>query len=195
MKKHFIYLSLLAFVLTVAACKKEHEKELGQLKEIRTLLVRTDSSLAKINREELEETETEIKNNSQFIQFNINQIGDTLDFKTALFLTDYRTLRTDYEIVISMHKRASAAVDSAQKNLDNLEHDLQNNSLAEGLTAEGAVEREGEQAEELFKATETIWLKLRQTEKNYATLAPKIKEYMAQLNQRLAEKQAAGQPK
>lgn len=179
-----------------AACNgAQHKEALEEIDGLRLKLKQTDSLLANVDREEAERLGTEVRNNSQFIQFNVNKIGDTLDFKTALFLTNYRSLLRGFETVDETHKRIGMAVDSITNNLGNLQHDIQNNSLAKGLTPEGCIEQEEEQVNEVYERAGELRSILESAKAGYDTLAPKVRDYMAELSIRLAEKQNTPQNK
>jgi hypothetical protein len=110
------------------ACKNEqHDKEIAQIGTIRNKLEMTDLLLKNVDHEMADRLGTEVKNNSQFIQFNINKIGDTIDFKTALFLSHYKTLQDQLEGIAENGEKLETAIDSTKKTLDNLEHDIVNN--------------------------------------------------------------------
>lgn len=189
MKKHLV--SILCVTVFLFSCGGSgHDKEIGEIGKLRGLLQQSDSVLGKIDREEAERLGTEVRNNSQFIQFNINKVGDTLDFKTGLLLTDYRSLLKSFETAEETHKKLKSAVDSTRQNLENLEYDLKNNTLAQGLTPEGCVEQETEQVNAIFERSKEINSLLNNAKGSYDTLAPKIADYIKLLNVKLAEKQA-----
>jgi hypothetical protein len=189
-KKHLIIGIIIAAFLS--SCKGEsHDKEMTDINNLRIKLVRTDSILKKIDQEEAERLATELKNNSQFIQFNINKIGDTIDFKTSLLLNNYHSLLPAFEAVADNHKKIAAAVDSTNTSLNYLEHDIQNNSLAKNLTPEGCIEQEEEQVNEMYEYAATLRPSFDKAKKGYDSLSPKIADYMKSLNQKLADKMAA----
>ena len=186
MKKHLFYIAFAA--LAFSGCKNPYEKELAQLEAVRKTLSAADSVLAITNAAEAERLAKEVRNNLQLVQFNINKIGDTIDFKTALLLTEFRSLAKSLESVEKSHKRIGMAVDSAANNLGNLEHDLMNKSLAKEFTAEAAVAAERRQAEDLYGRAKNLPLQLSTIKAGYDTLAPAINNYLAELKRRLAEK-------
>lgn len=187
-KKHLIYMIVIA--ASLAACKRiNYDKELAEINSLRAKLNQTDSILKIADREEAERFATELKNNTQFIQFNINKIGDTLDFKSALLLNNYRSLLPAFEAFVADHKKLSTAIDSTGKTLDNLVHDLQNNSLAKNLSAQTSVLQEKEQVNEMYEYAGIMRSNLKRAKSGYDTLTPKIAEYMKSLNQQLADKQ------
>lgn len=189
MKKNFI--SILCTAAFLFSCNGTvHKEEIEEIGNLRSVLQQSDSVLGKIDREEAERLGTEVRNNSQFIQFNINKVGDTLDFKTGLLLTDYRSLLKSFETAEETHKKLKSAVDSTRMNLDNLEYDLKNNTLAQGLTPEACVEQETEQVNAIFDRSKEIYTLLNNAKGSYDTLAPKIADYIKLLNVKLAEKQA-----
>ena len=189
MKKYFFYttIALAAF----ASCKNEpYKEEVEEIGRLRVKLVQTDSILKTVDAEDAERLGTEVRNNSQFIQFNLRKVGDTLDYPSALLLTNYQALLRGFETVDETHKKITMAIDSVEHSLDNLEHDLRNNSLAQGLSPEECVEEESEQVKELNDRSKELQPLFVNTKASYDTLAPKIRDYMGKLNQRLSEKQA-----
>lgn len=191
MKKHFG--KIFVFIVMFAACKNaEHEKQISDINNLRAKLVKTDSILNSVDAERAEELETEVKNNSQFIQFNINKIADTIDFKTALFLSSYKMVQDAFGGLAENHKRIKTAADSTSKNLDNLEHDINNNSLAKGLTPESCIEQETEHVNEMYEFAAKLHSVFDRAKLGYDTLTPKINAYMKLQNQILTERQAQG---
>jgi hypothetical protein len=187
--KTYLITGLLGLTLLGSCNGAKHKEQLEEIDGLRKKLVRVDSVLATVDREEAERLGTEVRNNSQFIQFNVNKIGDTLDFKTALFLTNYRSLLRGFETVDETHKQIGSAVDSISNNLNNLQHDIENNSLAQGLTPEGCIEQEEEQINEVYEKAGELRSILQGAKAGYDTLAPKVRDYMAELSIKLAEKQ------
>jgi hypothetical protein len=183
------------FILAVAfsACKNaEHEKQMEEINNLRAKIAKTDSLLKNVDAEAAERLETEVKNNSQFIQFNINKIADTIDFKTALFLSSYKMVDDAFDGLTINHKRIKIALDSTSRNLDNLEHDINNNSLAKGLTPENCIEQESEHVDEMYDFASKLRSVFDRAKIGYDTLTPKVNAYMKLQNQRLIEKY--GQP-
>lgn len=174
------------------SCRGEqHEKEIAQINSMRNKLEMTDLLLKNVDLEMAERLGTEVKNNSQFIQFNINKIGDTIDFKTAVFLSNYKALLEGFEGVAENGERLEIAIDSTEKTLNNLEHDIVNNSLAKGLTAEGCLKQEEEHVNEMYEYAGTMRPILEKAKASYDTLTPKVNDYMKLLNQKLAEKSSS----
>src|ERR1044072_15535 len=129
MKKHLAY--GFAIALLLFSCKGEqHEKEIAEINSMRNKLEMTELLLKNVDHEMADRLGTEVQNNSQFIQFNINKIGDTIDFQTAIFLSNYKALHEGFEGIAENGERLEIAIDSTRKTLDNLEHDIVNNSLA-----------------------------------------------------------------
>jgi hypothetical protein len=189
MKKH-LFIVIVAAAMLVACKNEKNEKALAGIKDLRVKLAGTDCILTSVVRSEIDKLESEVKNNSQFIQFNVGKVGDTLDFKTALLLTDYRALRKQFAGYSEDHKRLTAAVDSASKSLDNLEHDLMNNTLAEGLTPEGSLKQEEEQVNQMYDFALDLRSGFTAAKLEHDTLAPKISDYMRLLNEKLATQQS-----
>jgi hypothetical protein len=189
MKLHLIAGILL--ITTFSSCVREkHEKELTEINSLRTALNHTDSVLSKTDLELAERMAAEVKNNTQFIQFNLHELGDSVDFKTYKLISNYGSLLPAFEKVAENHKHLSAAIDSTNKSLDNLVHDLEKNSLAKNLTPESCIQNEKEQVNGMYEFAGAMRSSLDRAKSGYDTLTPKIAEYIKQLNQRLADKQS-----
>lgn len=177
-------------ITTMSSCVRErHEKELSQINSLRAELLKTDSLLGKTDLEFAERMAAEVKNNTQFIQFNLKKLGDTVDFKTYKLLSNYGSLLPAFEKVAENHKHLSAAIDSTNKSLDNLAHDFEKNSLSKNLAPDACIQQEKEQVNGMYEFAGTMRSSLGRAKAGYDTLAPKIAEYMKSLNQKLAEKQ------
>ncbi|MDQ3110781.1 MAG: hypothetical protein M3R17_12880 [Bacteroidota bacterium] len=186
-------LNLMIFSLIItflAGCVRErHEKELAEINSLRTELLKTDSLLSKTDLEFAERMAAEVKNNTQFIQFNLKKLGDTVDFKTYKLLNNYGSLLPAFEKVAENHKHLSAAIDSTSKSLNDLAHDFEKNSLAKNLTPESCIQQERDQVSGMYEFAGTMRSSLGRAKAGYDTLAPKIADYMKSLNQKLADKQ------
>lgn len=188
MKLNVMILSLIITTLT-ACVRKNLDKEIAAINSLRAELVRTDSLLGKTDLEFAERMAAEVKNNTQFIQFNLKKLGDTVDFKTYKLISNYGSLLPAFEKVAENHKHLSAAIDSTNKSLNDLEHDFEKNSLAKNLTPEFCIQQEKAQIEEMYDYVGIMRSSLGKAKSGYDTLAPKIADYMKWLNRQLAEKQ------
>ncbi len=188
MKLNLMILSLLLTCLT-ACVRDKHEKELAAINSLRADLLKTDSLLNKTDLEFAERMAAEVKNNTQFIQFNLKKLGDTVDFKTYKLISNYGSLLPAFEKVAENHKHLSAAIDSTNKSLIDLQHDVEKNSLAKNLTPESCIQQEKTQISEMYDYVGIMRSSLNRAKAGYDTLSPKIAEYMKSLNQKLAEKQ------
>ncbi|MBI3510609.1 MAG: hypothetical protein HY064_08090 [Bacteroidetes bacterium] len=185
---------LIAFLplLFLFSCGERNDKEITEINSLRVKLSQTDSLLLKVDKDEAEKKEAELKNNAQFIQYNINLLGDTLDFKTALFLNYYRSLLRNYQTVADSYSKILLQADSSRRSLDNLEHDLKNNTLADGLTPEKCIESETERVNYLYQHAGDLRSMLEQAKSGYDTLSPKVAGFMAGLNMKLAARNQNG---
>lgn len=173
----------LAF-LTGCGTPAANEKAADEAEKLQAVLGSADSILQKIDVEKAENSARQIKNNSQFIQSNIPKMGDTLDFNTALFLTDYRSLYKDFEVVEKNHRLLRQAIDSSRINLGNLVSDLRSNSLTAGLSPDSAVAYEKRQAAQLREFAIDIQKRLAQATTQYDSLVPRVNEYLELIKQR-----------
>lgn len=175
---------------SLSGCIREkHEKELASIASLRIQLSKTDSVLSKTDLELAERMAAEVKNNTQFIQFNINKLGDTIDFKTYKLINNYGSLLPAFEKVAENHKHLAAAIDSTNKSLDALVHDFENNSLAKNLSPELCVQQENEQVNSMYDFAGAMRSSFDKAKAGYDTLGPKIADYMKTLNQMLAAKE------
>ncbi len=188
MKLNLMIISLVIASLT-ACVRDKHEKELAAINALRADLLKTDSLLNKTDLEFAERMAAEVKNNTQFIQFNLKKLGDTVDFKTYKLISNYGSLLPAFEKVAENHKHLSAAIDSTNKSLIDLQHDVEKNSLAKNLTPESCIQQEKTQITEMYDYVGIMRSSLNRAKAGYDTLSPKIAEYMKALNQKLAEKQ------
>ncbi|HTL80712.1 MAG TPA: hypothetical protein VL651_03345 [Bacteroidia bacterium] len=184
-KKHIVPAIVTTFFL-VSCFGEKNQKQLDEIKDLRAKLTEVDSMLKGVDAEYAESKAAEVKNNAQFIQFNIQKIGDTLDFQTALFLDTYHTLLRSFETVAESHDKISETVDSTRNGLDDLEHDIRENSLAEGLTPEGCLEREQEQVNYLYDNAKQLRSMLDKAKAGDDTLTPKVNQYMTDLKVKLS---------
>jgi hypothetical protein len=169
--------------------REKHDKELAEITSLRAELLRTDSLLSKTDLEFAERMAAEVKNNTQFIQFNLKKLGDTVDFKTYKLISNYGSLLPAFEKVAENHKHLSAAIDSTNRSLNDLEHDFEKNSLAKNLTPEFCIQQEKAQIKEMYDYVGIMRSSLGKAKSGYDTLAPKIADYMKLLNRQLAVKQ------
>ena len=190
MKRNAGLIGVAFITVSIFSCKgADYSKELSTIDSLRNVLRATDSLAALANPEETEEKAEEIENNCSYIQMNVNKVKDTLDFNSALLLTEYRGLAKELESVAKNGKKLEAAVDSVNRNLDDLAHDLTNNSLADGLTAAECVKKEADQVKEMREYADVMLKKKADAQATLDTLQPKINDYVRQMNLRLLEVQ------
>lgn len=173
----------LAF-LTGCGTPAANEKAAVEAEKLQAALSSADSILQKIDVEKAENSARQIKNNSQFIQSSIPKMGDTLDFNTALFLTDYRSLYKDFEVVEKNHRLLREAIDSSRINLGNLISDLRSNQLTAGLTPDSAVAYEQRQAAQMREFALDIQKRHADATMKYDSLVPRVNEYLELIKQR-----------
>ena len=171
------------------SCKFEkHEKEISGINLLRIQLSSTDSLLKNVDVALVERIVIDLQNNSKLIQFNINKIGDTLDFKTASFLNSYRLLLPFFMKVANDHNKIAVAIDSTKLNLTNLEHDILNNSLAQNLTPDACLLLEQEQVKAMYDCAVTLRSTLDEVSKTLDSLSPQIALYIKEQNQKVERK-------
>lgn len=174
-----------AFVigLLLVNCKGEdYTRELGMIDSLKNELAATDSLITSLNRADIAKRAEEITNNSKFIQFNVNKIKDTLDFSTALLLTQYKNTGDAYKRMEQELDNLNSAIDSASIGLENLKHDLANHSLAEGMEAGSSVQHECTQIYQIKTTANDLAKSLENTRKSYDTLLPKVNTFVKKLS-------------
>ena len=184
MNKHLLFVVTIASLLVT--CKGEdYSKELASIDSLKKVLSSADSLIEEVDPEAIKKRGDEIGNNSKFIQFNVNKLKDTLDFNTALMLTDYRAVGKDLRMMSENLEKLEKAVDSARVSSDNLSHDLTNHSLAKGIDAKASVESETEQIGEMHAYAKEMVKKKKQALESYDTLLPKVNSFVQQMSAKL----------
>jgi hypothetical protein len=169
-----------------SSCKgPAHEAELKTIDSLKNVLAQTDSVLALVNVEEVKTRHDEMHNNMQFIQINIDKMGDTLDFKTGLYLSEYKQLRKQLQLIKSGVVQNSALVDSVMKNLNDFEHDLKNNTLDKSVNLEGAIAAEKMQVNALYQGSLNLPKLFIESRTAYDTLSPKVNAFVDQLSTKM----------
>lgn len=180
---------LIAIVIgfLLVTCKgKDYSHELSTIDSLKEVLVSTDSVIATLNTADIAKRTQEIADNSKFIQFNVNKLGDTLDYVTALLLTEYRETGNKYSFYNSEFVRVSNAIDSVNRGLDNLKHDLQSNSLAEGVNPKASIVHETAQVNTIASYVNELSTSLNGVRRSYDTLLPKVNLFVERMSARLA---------
>jgi cob(I)alamin adenosyltransferase len=186
MKTLHLITALLIALLLVTCRGEDYTQDLSEIDSLKKVLVSTDSLIATLNTAEIARRTQEIADNSKFIQFNVNNLGDTLDYSTALLLTEYRETGNRFQFVNEEVKRLSNAIDSMNIGLENLKHDLENHSLAEGIDGKASVVHESTQVNAIHSYTVELIASLNNTRKSYDTLLPKVNSYVNQMSARVA---------
>jgi chromosome segregation ATPase len=150
------------------------------------VLVNTDSLITDLNNPEITQRAQDIADNSKFIQFNVNKLGDTLDYSTALLLTEYRETGTKFRFISDELQRLTMAIDSMYIDLENLKHDLDNHSLAEGVEGKASVTHVSSQVNVLNSYANEMRTTLENTRHSYDTLLPKVNSCVSIINARIA---------
>ena len=171
----------------LVTCKGEdYTKELATIDSLKRVLVSTDSIIQSVDPADVTKKSEEISNNSKFIQFNVNKLKDTLDFNTALLLTEYRQTGKSFKNMAENIERMEKAMDSAKVSLDNLAHDLTNHSLAEGVDAKTSVNAEATQIGEMHAFAAEMVQKKQETRALYDSMLPKVNEFVQQMSVKLS---------
>lgn len=185
MRLRVLFVSLIALLLVT--CKGEdYSHELSEIDSLKKVLVSTDSLIASFNVADITRRTQDIADNSKFIQFNVNKIGDTLDYSTALLLTEYRETGNKYSFMNQELVRLSNAIDSMNTGLENLKHDLENHSLAEGIDGKASVVHESVQVNVIHSYANELKTSLENTRKSYDTLLPKVNAYVNMMSAQVA---------
>ena len=189
MKDLRILIPLLFLLLLVNCNGEDYSHELSEIDSLKTVLTETDSLITSLNNPEITQRAQDIADNSKFIQFNVNKLGDTLDYSTALLLTEYRETGVKFRFVSDELTRLSMAIDSMYMNLDNLKHDLENHSLAEGVEGKASVTHVSSQVNVLSSYSNELRTTLDNTRHSYDTLLPKVNACVNRINARVAPMQ------
>lgn len=186
MKTLHLFAAFVICLLLVNCKGEDYTHELGVIDSLKTELAHTDSLINSLNRADIAKRADDIENNSKFIQFNVNKIKDTLDYSTALLLTQYKSIGDVYKNMDGELNRLTLSIDSASLGLENLKHDLSNNSLGEGMDAATSIQHESTQVFQIKSYAEDLARSLEDTRKSYDTLLPKVNEYVLKLSNQTA---------
>lgn len=179
--------SVTLIALLLVTCKGEdYTHELSAIDSLKKVLVSTDSVIASFNTTDITKRTEDIENNSKFIQYNMNKLADTLDYSTALLLTEYRETGNKYRHVNEEVVRLANAIDSMNRGLDNLKHDLENHSLAEGIDGKASVVHETSQVSVINSYVQELKSSLDNTRKSYDTLLPKVNAFVLRMSSKVA---------
>jgi hypothetical protein len=113
-------------------------------------------------------------------------LKDTLDYNTALMLTEYREAGKFFDKIRNEAQHVGRSVDSARVSLNNLKHDLESNSLAEGIDLNASLAGERAQVAEMKAYAENLQVMVKAAVASHDTLAPKVNVYVKQLNEKLS---------
>ena len=182
MKTLYIISAFIIGILLVNCGGADYARELGQIDSLKKELNRTDSLITAINRADIAKRADEITNNSKFIQFNVNRMQDTLDYSTALMLTQYKNIGDVYKKMDGEFNRLHSAIDSVNVGLENLRHDLLNHSLAKGVDPGASVLHESTEVFQIQSYAGDLAKNLEDTRKSYDTLLPKVNSFVNRLN-------------
>ena len=116
---------------------------------------------------------------------NKDKMGDTLDFKTGLYLSEYKQLRKQLRLIQSGVVQNTALVDSVMKNLNDFEHDLKNNTLDKSVNLEGAMAAEKMQVNALYQGSLNLPKLFIESRASYDTLSPKVNAFVDQLSTKM----------
>jgi hypothetical protein len=139
-----------------------------------------------MNLDDVKKRGEEVANNRKYIQFNVNMLKDTLDYNTALMLTEYREAGKFFDKIRNEAQHVGRSVDSARVSLNNLKHDLESNSLAEGIDLNASLAGERAQVAEMKAYAENLQVMVKAAVASHDTLAPKVNVYVKQLNEKLS---------
>jgi len=178
-----------------ASCSSEtkHPNELRAVDSLCRELAKADSLLRSLPKEQPSAAAAEIQNNIQSATEAINQLQDTISIETATFLTEYRSAKKILSTYAEKHDQLRAALDTLSLNCSHLSNDLRNNSLAADLDPVKSVENEKALAGRLIDEVRFLVPVAQMGLKRQDSLAPKVKAYIAEMNQKLAEKKAETQ--
>lgn len=185
MKKHLVYTAAVSLFL-FSCGGPDRSAELKTVDSLTKVLDATDSVIASIDLDDVKKRGEEVANNRKYIQFNVNMLKDTLDFNTALMLTEYREAGKFFDKIKNEVMHIDRSVDSARVSLNNLKHDLENNSLAQGIDVKASLSAERAQVSEMKSYAENLKLMAAAAAASHDTLAPKVNAYVKLMNEKLA---------
>lgn len=153
---------------------------------LRGELLKTDSLLKMVDKEDAEAyAKNIVARNDSAVAF-INMLADTITRTDAEKLTNYRSLRKVFATYADNYDRYRRASDTLTMNLNNLAHDLQHNSLAEGLDPAKSVEHEKAVTAELVNEISYLVPLVKRSMHTHDSLYPGIKSYLNEMAAKVA---------
>lgn len=187
-------LSIVVPMVTGTGCDQKTPKDPASLAAADSLLMKlkqADSLLKTVDREEVEEHSEKIETDLRAVKPAIHAVGDSMAYNEALLVTDYESAGEVFEAFGEDIKKLPPRMDSMSKDLQNLAHDLRENSLAEGLDPKKCINEERDKVTRISDYVNLLVPRVNQMMKKADTLEPRFRQYMQDLNNKMAAKTAA----
>lgn len=183
MKKRIATYVIAAATVIVSGCSSgpKNPALVKTVDSLRGEFIKTDSLLKTVTKETAEMYARNIvARNDSAVAF-INMLADTITRADAEKLTNYRSLRKVFSTYADNYDRYRRASDTLTMNLNNLAHDLQHNSMAEGLDPAKSVAHEKEVTGELVAEISYMVPLLKRSMHIHDSLYPGIKSYLNEM--------------
>lgn len=188
MKKGIATYVIAVAVVIATGCSSgpKHPALVKTVDSLRGELIKTDSLLKMVNKEAAEAyAKNIVARNDSAVAF-INMLADTISRADAEKLTNYRSLRKVFATYAENYDRYRRASDTLTLNLNNLAHDLQHNSMAEGLDPVQSVAHEKEVTTELITEISYMVPLIKRSMHTHDSLYPGIKSYLNEMAAKVA---------
>ncbi len=184
------FTSPLVIMVLVVSCKTEtrYPKEIARLDSLYKAIESAEAEYLKGDTTGITAMGENISKNIGFVQENYK---DTMDFKTALLVSNYHGILKPINQFGEKKKEIEEESVYAKKQIKGLSHDLANNLLAND-SAEAYMESEEEAVIELIKSLDIMKTGLKHIREKYQTLNPGIDSLVNILKQSPTKPEKAG---
>lgn len=168
----FLTLFLLNF------CGTKYPKEVIGVDSLQVSLNKTQTELKAIDKAEINNKYSEIKENIAFIQQNYN---DTLTLEMAEFLVDYSSVLKAFESVKEEYAGLEKELEFSSEQLNNLKHDLQYNIMNNDSVKIYCM-REDQAVKRNAESLQAIQVALKRNMELSDKLTPQIRQLIENIN-------------
>lgn len=167
-------------VVILSACSSapEHPELVKTVDSLRGELIKADSLMRQVSKEQAESYAQQIVARNDSALAFINTLADTITREDAEKLTNYRSLRKVFATYADNYDGYRKASDTLTANLNNLAHDLQHNSMAEGLDPVKSVAHEKDLTGQLCSELQYMVPLIKRSIRVHDSLYPGIKSYL-----------------
>lgn len=182
--KKIIQFGTVLLLLTMMACQTGLSEK--QEKRIDELSSRADSSMVLLNQIDTAKGLASANHFFENIRFIQNEMKDTLDPKTALYIDRYYGMRKAFKLFGQNYPRVIAEVKTTKKQIEDLKHDAEAGLLTE-QEIQQYLDLESNNLALAEEGANDIWYAISTVQPIYDTMNPKIDSLIAASKIKFAE--------